>query len=454
MSTSIQTVDYIIHARWILPIVPSDKLYERCALLIKHDRITAIVTNDVANKDYTTHRPEDRLYLDHHCLMPGLINMHGHAAMSLMRGYADDMPLDKWLEEAIWPAEAKHVSADFVRAGTELAIAEMLLSGTTTFSDMYFYPDESAAAASRAGMRANVFFPVLDFPSVWARDADDYMQKGLAIADEYRSSDLITVGFGPHAPYTVSCDPLTRIATLSEEMDALVHIHLHETEQNVQDSLQRYGKRPIERLDELGLLSCRLHAVHMTATSPQDLSLLAEHQVNVIHCPASNMKLASGFAAIDAMHKSGVNIALGTDGAASNNQLDLFAEMRLASLIAKGHSGDARALSASTALETVTINAAKALGRENDLGSLGEGKLADVIAIDLRDIAQQPLLSNAPLSANKMDTRRRLISQLVYTAVGHKVSHAWVNGRLLLRERRLLNGIYERAQSALQYALM
>lgn len=462
-SNTVTTVDHIVYARYILPVVPRHKLYENCALLIKDEHIVDIVTSDTAAQSFLSEKPENTHRLDHHCVMPGLINMHGHAAMSLLRGYADDMPLQDWLNKAIWPAEAQHVSADFVKAGTELAMAEMLLSGTTCFSDMYFYPDSCAAAASRAGMRANVYFPVLDFPSVWARDADEYLSKGLDIADEYRSSELITVGFGPHAPYTVSDAALARITTLASEMDAVVHIHLHETQQEVEDSLTQSGKRPVERLAELGMLSPRLHAVHMTAASTEDIELLTQHNAHIIHCPASNMKLASGFTPVDQMQQAGLNLALGTDGAASNNQLDLFCEMRLASLLAKGYSKNASAFDATASIESVTINAARALGREDDLGSLGAGKLADLIAIDLRSMAQEPLMSvsvapkasdaGSSILAQTKSPVHRLLSQLVYTSVGNQVSHVWVAGRLLVQEKRLQNGIYERAKQGLSYAV-
>ena len=444
-------VDLIVSAPWILPVVPANKLFQNCSLVVKDSRILAIEPSLRIEERY---QAKETVVLTSHCLMPGLINLHGHAAMTLLRGYADDLPLERWLSEKIWPAEAAKVSADFVRAGTELAIAEMLASGTTCFSDMYFFPDAAADAALRAGMRAQVFFPVFDFPSSWGKDADEYISKGLALNDEHRSSSLIGVGFGPHAPYTVADKALERIAVLSEEMQALVHIHLHETAQEVNDAVAKDGRRPIQRLAELGLLSPRMHAVHMTQASNDDIAMLAEHGAHMVHCPSSNLKLASGFARAAAIAAAGVNIALGTDGAASCNHLDLFSEMRLAALLAKGVSGDASALPAQQALECATINAARALGRDDDLGSLSAGKLADVIAVQLDGLGQQPGLQEpgAQAANDSSATRQRLLSHLVYTHSGSQVSHSWIGGRCVLDEGHLQNGIYERAKDALRFA--
>jgi 5-methylthioadenosine/S-adenosylhomocysteine deaminase len=355
--------------------------------------------------------------------MPGLVNCHGHAAMSLLRGFADDQPLMPWLEQHIWPAEAANVGADFVRDGTELAIAEMVRSGTTTFTDMYFFPDECAAAAERLGMRCQIAFPVLDFPSAWAQNGDEYISKGLALRDDFKHSELVTVGFGPHAPYTVSDANLARVATFAAELDMLVKIHLHETQGEVLLAVEQNGERPIDTLNRLGLLGPRTLCVHMTDAGDQDMALLAQSGAHVVHCPQSNMKLASGTCPVVKLTEKGINVALGTDGAASNNDLNMFGEMQTAALLAKLHSEDATALPASEALAMATINGARALGMEAHIGSLEVGKQADLIAVDLTGPETQPLYN--PLS------------QLVYACNGSQVSHSWIAGQAVLEEKQL-----------------
>ncbi len=418
--TSSNTVDQIIHARWIVPVVPADTVLHHCALIIDQGRICNILPSAEADKKYSSN---DILHLRHHAIIPGLVNAHTHAAMSLFRGYADDYPLKSWLEEHIWPAEGQWVSAEFVRDGAELATAEMIRSGTTTFSDMYFFPEETAQVALKAGIRCQLAFPILDFPTAWGQGPDDYIRKGLALHDTYRSHPLIHIVFGPHAPYTVSDEPLRRIATLAEETQSAIQIHLHETEQEVADALAATGERPIERLNRLGLLSPLTQCVHMTQLSSGDIDLLQQSGAHVIHCPESNLKLASGFCQVDKLQQSGINVALGTDSAASNNDLDLLAEMRTAALLAKGVSGNAAALNAHQALSMATLGGAKALGMEAEIGSLEIGKAADIVAVELNELEQSPNYN--PLAA------------LVYCHVSHKVSHVWVQGRKLLNERKL-----------------
>ncbi|TNF36442.1 MAG: TRZ/ATZ family hydrolase, partial [Gammaproteobacteria bacterium] len=376
------------------------------------------------------------LELPQHVLIPGLINAHGHAAMSLFRGLADDLPLMPWLQEHIWPAEGRWVSDDFVRDGTALAIAEMLRSGTTCFSDMYFFPNAAAAMAAQMGIRAQVVFPILDFPTVWARDAAEYIHKGLAVHDEYKHHPLVTVGFGPHAPYTVSDEPMQRIATLAAELDSPIQIHAHETAHEVAESLQLHGKRPLARLAELGLLGPRTQCVHMTQVDDSDIALLQQFGSHIIHCPESNLKLASGFCPVQRLLSAGVNVALGTDGAASNNDLDLFGELRTAALLAKAVAGDAAAVPATTALEMATINGARALGQEDRIGSLEAGKAADIAAIDLGTLEALPVYHP--------------VSQLVYTNSAPRVSHVWVAGQARVSNHQLLaadsTGLLQRAR--------
>ncbi len=417
---SIPTVDLIINARWIIPIIPQDRVLEGCALVVNKGNILALLPQNEAAKRFDAKQTLD---LSDHLLMPGLVNAHGHTAMSLLRGYADDQPLHTWLNEHIWPVEGRWVSEDFVRDGTELALAEMIRSGTTCFSDMYFYPEQAAQASLDARIRCQLAFPLLDFPTAWGTGPDDYMHKGLALHDNFRSNPLINIAFGPHAPYTVSDAPLRKIAVLSQEMDMPVHIHLHETTQEVVESLEKFGVRPSQRLMALDLLSPLTQCVHMTQIDATDIQLLQRTGAHVIHCPESNLKLASGFCPVEQLNQAGVNVAIGTDGAASNNDLDLFSELRTAALLAKTVAQDAAALNAHAALRMATINGAKALCMDDRIGSLEVGKSADIIALDLSELEMQPIYNPA--------------SQLVYTHAGQRVTHAWVEGRALLLDRQL-----------------
>ncbi len=413
------SVDILIHPGWIVPVVPRGTVLTGHSLAITDGRISALLPREESAGLQAT----EVLELPDHALLPGLVNAHGHAAMTLLLGFADDLPLMPWLEDHIWPAEGAHVSAEFVADGTELAIAEMLRAGTTTFSDMYFFPDATAATAQRLGMRCQITFPILDFPTAWARDADEYISKGLALRDDVKHQDLITVGFGPHAPYTVSPANLAKVATLAAELDVPVQIHLHETSGEVLRAVEEHGARPLDSLNELGLLGPRTQCVHMTDLGDQDIALLAATGAHVVHCPQSNMKLASGTCPVNKLLERGVNVALGSDSAASNNDLNLFAEMQSAALLAKLHSGDATALPAFDALYMATMGGARALGLERQIGSLEPGKQADVIAVDLSGPETQPVY-NPP-------------SQLVYACNGSQVSHSWVAGKALLANREL-----------------
>ena len=343
--------------------------------------------------------------------------------MSLLRGVADDLPLMDWLQNHIWPLEQQWVSESFVKDGTDLAIAEMLRSGTTCFNDMYFFPNITAKQAVQAGIRASIGLVVFDFPTVWAQNSDEYLEKGLALYDQLRGQPLLTATFSPHAPYTVSDQPLEKIRTLADELELPVHIHVHETRHEVEQALLEQGQRPLQRLHKLGLVNPSLLAVHMTQLDADDIALMAEAGAHIVHCPESNLKLASGFCPIAQCIAAGVNVALGTDGAASNNDLDMLGEMRTAALLAKAVADNASAVPAMTALRMATINGAKALGLENEIGSLTIGKAADVIAIDCSDLESQPLFNP--------------ISQLVYATDRKQVSDVWVAGKRLLKARQL-----------------
>jgi len=415
-----KTVDLIIHARWLVPIYPQNTVLEHYALVIHQGQIVALLPQADVSQQYTAtteHRYEQ------HCILPGLINNHTHAAMSLLRGLADDLPLMTWLNDHIWPAEAKWVSERFVEAGSELAIAEMIRGGTTCFNDMYFFPDATARVVDQSGIRANLGMVVIDFPSAWAANTEEYLHKGQQVHDHYRHHARITTSYAPHAPYTVSDSTLEAIIMNAEEMDVTVHMHIHETAGEISQSIEQYGMRPLERLKNLGLLSPRLTAVHMTQLTDQEIAWCADAGVHIAHCPESNLKLASGFAPISALDKHGVNITIGTDGAASNNDLDMFAEIKQTALLAKAVAQDASTIPAHTALEMATINAAKSLGLDDKIGSLEVGKMADMIAIDLGEIETQPCYDP--------------ISQLVYSSGRDKVSDVWVAGKQLLKDRQL-----------------
>lgn len=414
------TIDTLLHGRWIIPVTAGDPCLEHHSIAIHEDRIVAVVPTQVAN---ATYRAAVEMDFRGHALIPGLINAHTHAAMSLFRGLSDDIALMDWLQNHIWPAETKWVNEDFVLCGTELAIAEMLRSGTTCFNDMYFFPDITARAAKNAGIRACVGLIVIDFPTIWASNATEYIDKGIAVHDSFRGDELITTSFAPHAPYTVSDQPLETIRSLAHEMDIPITMHVHETAHEIVQAVEKTGIRPFHRLNELGLVSPSLLAVHMTQVERDEIEMLASSGCHVVHCPESNLKLASGFCPVAELHKNGINIALGTDGAASNNDLDMFGEMRCAALLAKGVAADPTVLPASSALRMATINGARALAMEDRIGSLEAGKQADIIAINMDNIETTPLYDP--------------ISHLVYSCGREQISDVWIAGRHVMKNRVL-----------------
>jgi 5-methylthioadenosine/S-adenosylhomocysteine deaminase len=413
-------VDTLLHARWIIPVEPDHTVFEHHSLAIKDGRIHALLPGDEARRRF---QADVVLELAEHALIPGLINAHTHAAMSLFRGLADDLPLMEWLNNHIWPAEGAWVNPEFVRDGTQLAMAEMLKGGVTCFNDMYFFPDETAQAVHEAGMRAMLGMILIDFPTAWAQDAEEYVDKGLKLHDHYRNHPLIGTAFAPHAPYTVSDGPLQRVRVLADELDVPIHMHVHETAAEVQQGVEQHGVRPLQRLEKLGLTTPRLVGVHMTQLSDAEINAYARSGAHVVHCPESNLKLASGFCPVHKLLQAGVNVAIGTDGAASNNDLDMFAEMRTAALLAKAVAQDASALPAARALHMATLSGARALGLDEETGSLLPGKAADIAAVNLGGIGTQPLY--------------HVISQLVYAGSRHQVSDVWVAGRHLVKEGAL-----------------
>ena len=415
-----ENVEAVIDARWVVPVDPPGAILPDHSVAIGGGRIRDVLPTAAARDRY---RGTVHTRLAEHALIPGLINLHTHAAMALMRGLADDRALMDWLNNHVWPAELRLASPEFVEDGTLLACAEMLAGGVTCFNDMYFFPEAAGRAALRSGMRAALGMIVVEFASPYATDAMDYLSKGLAMRDGLKHEPLLSFCLAPHAPFTVSNQSFEKVATYASELDLPVHVHLHETADEIRESLAAHGSRPIRRLQELGLLGPNLIAVHAVHLLDAEIDLLAGHGCHVAHCPSSNLKLASGIAPVAALAASGVNVGLGTDGATSNNRLDVFTEMRLAALLAKGASGDATVLPAHSVLAMATINAARALGLDGRIGSLTPGKSADMTAVDF----------SAPALAPCYDP----VSHLVYAAGREHVSHVWVGGELLVEDRTL-----------------
>lgn len=413
--------DTLLHARWVLAADDGGKMLDNHIIAIADGRIIDVGPRDELLGRYMAGR---EYFLDNHVVMPGFINAHGHSPMTLLRGYADDLPLRPWLEQKIWPAETRWLGENYVAAGARLAVAEMLLSGTTTFADMYFYPDVIGGVADECGIRAQLSSPVFDFPTAWAASSDEYIDKATRLHDHYRHHSRITVAFGPHAPYTVSDEPLRKIAMLSEELDIGIHMHVHENTDEVSESKAKYGMRPLRRLKQLDLVSPRLQCVHMTQLLDDEIALLRDLGAHVVHCPTSNLKLASGICRVADLAAHGVNVALGTDGCASNNSLDMLAELRLAALLAKGIGNDAALLPAASALAMATRNGARALGIDDKVGTIEAGKHADLIAIDLQHPRTQPVYDAS--------------STLVYSAAASQVSHVWVEGHALVVNHQLI----------------
>ena len=418
-----QTADCLIDARWVIPVGPGPAVLPDHTVVVSGGRIEAVLPRAAAAQRFEARHS---VSLPRHALIPGLINLHTHAAMSLMRGLADDLPLMQWLKGHVWPAEARHVSPDFVYDGTLLACAEMLRGGITCFSDMYYFPESAARAAVHCGMRAAIGLIAIDLPTQYASDADDYLAKGLAMRDAHREEALLSFCMAPHAPYTVSDRLFGHVLTMADELDLPIHIHLHETRAEIDDSLARFGVRPLARLHTLGIVGPRLIAVHGVHLTAPELDMLAGYGCSVAHCPSSNLKLASGFAPVAEMLARSINLGLGTDGAASNNRLDLFQEMRTAALVAKTASADPVTLPAFQALHAAALGGARALGIEGLTGSIEQGKAADLCAVSFSSPGMEPCYD--PLS------------HLVYVAGRENVSHVWVAGRQVV-ENGALTGV-------------
>ncbi len=421
MTESLTACDLIIEAGWVVPVQPHGVVLENYAVVVSGDLIVDLLPISEAAKKYSTIKTVSR---PDAVLLPGLVNAHTHNPMTLLRGVADDLALMPWLQEHIWPIEGAIMGPEYVSDGVELAIAEMIRGGTTATNDNYFFPDAQAATYNKYGFRALVGLPIIDFPSAWAKSHAEYFDKACEVHDNYRRDSLVRTAFAPHAPYTVCNDSFDRIRVLSDQLDIPVHCHVHETAHEVEESIKLHGMRPIARLDQLGLWNDRMIAVHMTQLSDAEIALCAERGVSVVHCPQSNMKLASGFAPIEKLRRAGVNLAVGTDGCASNNDLDMFDELRTAALLAKAVASDATALNAATSLHIATLGGAKAMGMSDLIGSIEIGKQADLICVDLSAIETQPIYN--------------VISQLVYSCGRQQVSDVWIAGVAKLEHGQLL----------------
>ena len=422
--------DSLVVGGTILTMEPGSEPIPDGAIAIADGRIAAVGLAE----DLLEHAPTGQVVNAGGCLiLPGLVNTHSHLAMTLLRGLADDLPLMEWLENHIWPAEKTHMNREAVRLGTELAVAEQLLAGVTTTTDMYFFGNEVAAVLAEAGMRGVIAESLIDFATPRCKTPDEMMEKQRELAQEYRDHPLITPSIAAHAPYTVSASNLVKEAELAEELGITFQIHLSETRWEVEKLMEEKGRSPVAYLADLGVLSERTVAAHCVHVSPEDIEILVDFEVGVAHNPVSNLKLASGVAPIPTMVESGVKLGLGTDGAASNNTLDLLRDLQLASLLHKGVFGDPTALPARSMIEMATIGGARVLGLDAEIGTLTEGKQADMVCFSV----------DGPHATPVFDPW----SHLVYAARSSDVRHVLVRGKLVVGNRHLNTMDQERIES-------
>lgn len=413
-------VDLIIYPRWLITMDDMVEPLAHHGVVVDKGQIMAIDTQEAIRAKYQARETRE---LADHALLPGFINSHTHIAMNLLRGLADDLPLMTWLQEHIWPAEQANMGEAFVYDGSLLAIAEMIKSGVTCFNDMYFFPEQTIQAVKEAGIRASIGINIMSLETAWAKDLEECFSRGLAVYEKYKQEELIRFTLAPHAVYTVNKKGLVRVAQTAEDLNLPIHMHVQETAFEVEQCIKETKQRPVRYLYDLGLVTDRLLAVHMTQIVEDDLELIKAGGASIVHCPESNAKLASGYSPIPTVLAAGINVALGTDGAASNNDLDMLGEMRSAALNAKLLTSNPEALPAEQALSLATINGARALHQEKQIGSLVVGKAADMIAINLNQLSTVPVYHP--------------ISQIVYAANRGQVSDVWVNGKALLTDHQL-----------------
>ena len=411
----------LIHAGWVMPMAPKGVVLEHHSVLIDDGKIVAVVpTSETSNIE-----AQNTFDLTHHIVLPGLVNAHSHAPMNLLRGMGADLPLMDWLTTKIWPAEGNLMSPQFCYEGSLLAGEEMLRSGITCTNDHYFFPTDVARGLNEAGMKCTVSAIFIGFPSAMAKNNNEYYRCAESVIEQFQNNRNIRVAIGPHAPYTVDDETLIRCRDLAEKYDTKIHIHVDETESEINDSLKQFGVRPIERLHNLGLLSERLLSVHTVHPNENELNLLAKAQSSVCHCPCSNLKLSSGFAPVAKMMDLGINIAIGTDSVASNDKLDLLGEARLAAMLGKAVSGEPTSMKVEDILYAATMGGARAIGWDDRIGSLQAGKDADLIAVDLSGVNTVPVFDAH--------------TQLLYSAGREDISHVWVDGKLVVKKQQLVS---------------
>jgi 5-methylthioadenosine/S-adenosylhomocysteine deaminase len=417
-----EPADWLITAKYVVTMDGDRKVIGNGAVAVRGDRIAGVGTAAEMGRRF---QAAQRIDEPEAILAPGLVNTHGHAPMVLFRGIADDMRLQDWLEKFIFPAEARNVTPEFVRWGTRLACAEMLLSGTTTHTDMYYFEEIVAETTKECGMRGVLGQTIIRFPVPDARTATDELKRTDAFLERFAGDPLITPAVAPHAVYTNDDAVLQACRQLADKYRAPLLIHLSETKKENDDLLVQRGMTPTALLEKLGVLNGRTVAAHCVWVSDGDIEMLKAHATGVAHCPSSNTKLASGVAPVVKMLAAGIGVALGTDGpAGSNNDLNMFEEMDLAAKLQKVTTMDPQALNARQAFEMATINGARSLGMEREIGSLEPGKRADLILVSLQEPNAEPLYN--------------IYSQLVYALKGSDVKHVMVNGRPLVRDRKLL----------------
>lgn len=416
-----ETVDILIVKGTVITMDSNGTVLEAGTVVINDGTIVAVGASESLKSKF---KAKETINANGRIVMPGLINTHTHAAMVIFRGFADDLPTQEWLENYIWPAEAKYINAETVRLGTLLAIAEMLRSGTTTFNDMYFFEDEVAKAAKEAGIRAVVGEALLDFPTPNKKTPQEGLEYSEMLIQKWRGDPLVTVAVAPHAPYTCSPEILKAAKNISDKYNVRFHIHLSETEKEVNKIQKKYGLTPVGYMDSLGVLGDNVIAAHCVHLTEEDIQLIAHRKVGVAHDPESNMKLASGVAPIPDLLDAGVKIGLGTDGAASNNDLNMFEEMDTTAKLHKVFRQDPTVIDAQTVVEMATIGGARVLGLDDQIGSIEEGKRADIIVIDLNKPHTIPLYNP--------------YSHIVYVIDGADVETVIIDGKIVMRNQKIL----------------
>ena len=411
-------VQTVIEAGWVMPMNHKGVVLPQHSVLINEGKIVSVVPS----AETEGIEADEVIRLPDHIVLPGFVNAHTHAPMHLLRGMGADLPLMDWLQTKIWPAEGKLMSPAFCYEGSLIAGAEMLESGITCASDHYFFSEDVARGLTEAGLKCSVSGIVIGFPSAMAKTTDEYIACAEKLFERFENDPKVRVTVGPHAPYTVDDAALIKVRELAQKHNAHIHMHVDETQSEIEGSLKQYGIRPIERLHQLGLLSEQFISVHTVKADDKELELLAKTGASVVHCPCSNLKLASGFSPIAKMMRMGINVAMGTDGVASNDKVDILGETRLAAMLGKAVCEDTTQMKVGDMLHAATLAGAKALGWDDRIGSIEKGKDADLIAVDLGNIDALPVFDPA--------------SQLLYSAGREDITHVWVDGTIVVKKQQ------------------